>query len=131
VPPALTPDALAFAADRHIATLATIGPDGGIHQVAIGFTLVDGVVRVITSDRTQKVRNVERDGRVSVSQHEGARWLSLSGAGTVSRDADDVAEAVALYTARYRAPRENPIRVVIRFEVAKAMGSSGLVERSG
>ena len=54
-------------ADRHLATLSTIGPAGGIHVVAVGFTCADGVVRIITSDGSQKVRNVERDPRVAVA----------------------------------------------------------------
>ena len=52
-----------FLAERHLATLSTSGPGGLIHVVAVGFTLADGVVRVITSDGSQKVRNVERDPR--------------------------------------------------------------------
>jgi PPOX class probable F420-dependent enzyme len=120
----LTDEGTAFVTDRHIAILSTFARDGGIHSVPVGFTLQDGVVRIITGDGTQKVRNVERGGHATVSQAEGARWVTFVGSATVNRDPDAVAHAVALYSARYRPPRVNPQRVVIEIAVEKVMGSS-------
>ena len=77
-PASLTLDGERFVADRHLATLSTIGPAGGIHVVAVGYTFVDGFVRIITSDGSQKVRNVERDGRATVAQVSGPQWLSIA-----------------------------------------------------
>jgi len=122
----LTPDALQFVADRHLAMLATIARDGAIHQVAVGFTLTDGVVRIITSDGSQKVRNVERDARATVGQVDGARWISFVGTAVVERDRDAITLAENLYAARYRQPRPNPQRVVIRIDVDRVLGSSGM-----
>lgn len=122
----LTADGLRFVTDRHLATLSTVGPTGALHVVAVGFTHVDGVVRIITGDGGQKVRNVERDPRASVAQVDGARWLSLAGPAVVERDAEAVAHAVALYAARYRQPRPNPQRVVIRIDVEQILASAGL-----
>ena len=125
--PTLSTDGERFVADRHVATLSTMGPGGLIHAVAIGFTYRDGVVRIITSDGTQKVRNVERDARATVAQVSGAQWVSIAGRAVIERDADAVAHAVALYTERYRAPRANPRRVVIRLTPDRLMGSAGLL----
>lgn len=125
----LTPSGARFVADRHLATLSTIGPRGDIHVVAVGFTLVDGVVRVITTDGTQKVRNVERDGRATVAQVEGPRWLSIAGPAHIERDAEAVRLAERLYAERYRPPRENPRRVVIRIQADVFLASSGLLSR--
>ena len=122
-----TADGHAFVADRHLATLSTMARDGSIHVVAVGFTVEDGVVRVITSGESQKVRNVERDARATVAQVAGARWLSIAGHASIERDPEAVAHAEALYTARYRPPRVNPRRVVIRIEPTHVMGSSGLL----
>lgn len=127
--PALTDDGLRFVSDRHLATLSTIGPARGIHVVAVGFTYVGGVVRIITSDGSQKVRNIERDGRATVAQLSGPQWLSIAGTGAIERDADAVAYAESLYAARYRQPRPNPRRVVIRIMPEKALGSAGLWRR--
>lgn len=125
-PSLLTDEGLRFVTDRHLATLSTVGPDGSIHVVAVGFTYADGIVRIITGDGGQKVRNVERDPRATVAQVDGARWLSIAGSAVVERGADEVATAVALYAMRYRPPRVNPRRVVIRIDAAKVLGSGGL-----
>jgi PPOX class probable F420-dependent enzyme len=122
----LSTDALQFVADRHLAMLSTVARDGTIHQVAVGFTVHDGVVRIITSDGTQKVRNVERDARATVGQVDGARWISFVGTAVVERERDAVAFAEKLYAERYRQPRPNPQRVVIRIAVDSVLGSSGM-----
>jgi PPOX class probable F420-dependent enzyme len=124
--PALTDDGRRFVSDYHLATLSTMGPAGGIHVVAVGFTFIDGVVRIITSDHSQKVRNIERDPRATVAQVAGPQWLSIAGLGVIERDAAAVAHAVSLYAGRYRQPRVNPRRVVIRITPEKTLGSSGL-----
>ncbi|GGK56757.1 PPOX class F420-dependent oxidoreductase [Ornithinimicrobium pekingense] len=116
-----------FLAERHLATLSTVGPGGLVHVVAVGFTLADGVVRVITSDGSQKVRNVERDPRATVAQVDGRRWLSLAGTAVVERDPDAVARAEELYAVRYRPPRMNPRRVVVRLTPERLLGSRSLL----
>lgn len=126
----LTEDGRRFVADRHLATLSTIGPGGFIHAVAVGFTVADGAVRIITGDGTQKVRNVERDGRATVAQVAGPQWLSIAGRAVIERDPDAVRRAEELYTERYRPPRVNPKRVVIRIDPERVMGSSGLFAES-
>jgi PPOX class probable F420-dependent enzyme len=129
--PALTHEGLAFVTERHLAILSTIGPDGRIHSVPVGFTYADGVLRIITGDGTQKVRNVERGGQATVSQVDGIRWLTLSGPATVERDPAAVADAVERYAVRYRQPRVNPERVVIRVDVDALLGSAGLRAGAG
>lgn len=124
----LNDDGLRFLSDRHLATLSTMARDGGIHVVAVGFTVGGGVVRIITSGDSQKVRNVERDPRATVAQVAGARWLSIAGHATIERDADAVARAVALYAGRYRQPRVNPKRLVIRIDPLRVMGSADLFD---
>jgi PPOX class probable F420-dependent enzyme len=122
----ITDEARGFVDDRHLATLSTMSRTGTIHAVAVGFTLHDGVVRIITTDGTQKVRNVERDPRATVAQVDGARWISFVGTAVVERDREAVTLAEDLYAARYRQPRPNPARVVIRITVDSVLGSSGM-----
>ena len=117
----------AFVRERHIATLSTMAPWGGIHAVPVGFTLHDGVLRIITSRDSQKVRNVLRDATATVSQVDGARWLAFPATATVHDDPDEVALAVELYAQRYRQPRVNPSRVAIHLVPVRLMGSSGLL----
>ena len=122
----LSDEALAFVTDRHIATLSTMSPDGRIHVVAIGFSYRDGVARIITGGGSRKVANLRADNRLSISQFEGARWLTLQGTATIATSPEDVALGVELYSRRYRTPRENPERVVIVMTVEKIMGSGGM-----
>ena len=124
---ALTPAGQTFVSDYHLATLSTIGPDGLIHAVAVGYTLADGLVRIITMDGSQKVRNIERGSLATIAQVSGPQWLSFAGRATVSSDQASVAGAVALCTARYREPRPNPRGVAIELVPTKVLGSSGLI----
>ncbi|TXN31941.1 PPOX class F420-dependent oxidoreductase [Lacisediminihabitans profunda] len=122
----LTPDAAEFVTERHLAVLSTLGPTGRIHSVPVGFTVQDGILRIITSDGTQKVRNVERSGQATVAQVDGRRWITLDGDATINRDPGAVAHAVELYSRRYRQPGVNPRRVVIEIAIDKVMGSPGM-----
>jgi PPOX class probable F420-dependent enzyme len=121
----ITDSALAFLAEYHLATLSTIGRNGRIHAVPVGFTVEDGVVRVIGSRGSQKFVNASRNGRASICSVDGMRWISFEGPARVLEESDAVARAVALYTARYRPPRENPQRVVLEIAIERVLGSSG------
>jgi len=125
-PAILTATGLEFVTDRHLATLATVRADGTPHSVPVGFTFdaERGLVRIITSDGNQKVRNVERSEYASVTQLDGAHWLALEGPATVSRDHADIRDAEQRYTQRYRQPRENPRRVVIIITVSRTLGTA-------
>jgi PPOX class probable F420-dependent enzyme len=123
-PADLSADAHAFLAERHLGTLSTTRRDGTLHVCAVGFTwdAEAGLVRVITTDGTQKTKNVEATGRAAVAQVDGRRWLSLEGPARVARDADAIAEAVARYSARYQEPRPNGARVAIEITVERVLG---------
>lgn len=124
----LSPAALDFLTERHLATLTTLRADGTPHVVAVGFTWDSGagLARVITDGSSVKARNVRRSGYAAVSQVDGVRWLTLEGPATVLDDPDNVAEAERRYAERYRVPRENPTRVVIAIRVRRALSSSVL-----
>jgi PPOX class probable F420-dependent enzyme len=123
---------LAFLTERHLGTLSTVQRDGTLHVCAVGFTWDPGrgLVRIITGDSSQKVRNVERAGRAAVAQVDGARWLSLEGPAVVARDPDAVAAAVERYASRYREPRPNLRRVVIEIGVERMLGRAQVEEVS-
>ena len=129
-PAEIGPDLLAFLTERHLATLSTVRRDGSLHVVAVGFTFDPdaGLVRVITSDGSVKVRNAQRvraDGgppRAAVGQVDGRRWVSLEGPVRISRDRADVGEAERRYAQRYRQPRVNPHRVAMLITVDRILG---------
>ena len=115
----------AFLAERHLATLTTLRPDGSPHVVAVGFTWDPDarLVRVITNGTSRKVAHVRAGSpRAVVAQVDRARWLSLEGVPTVVDDPERVAEAERRYAQRYRPPAENPRRVVLEIAVDRVLG---------
>jgi PPOX class probable F420-dependent enzyme len=114
-----------FLAERHLATLTTLRPDGTPHVVAVGFTWDHdaALVRVITDGDSRKAAHVRAGSpRAVVAQVDGRRWMSLEGVPTLSDDPQRVAAAVRRYALRYREPRVNPNRVVIEIAVDRALG---------
>ena len=124
-PAALPDEVLDFLAERHLATLTTLGNGGRPHVVAVGFTFDPALrlVRIITNAGSQKAVNAARGGRAAVAQVDGRRWLSLEGPAAVTDDPDRVAAAVAAYGTRYRQPGENPNRVALEISVERVLGS--------
>ncbi len=117
--------ALGFLAERHLATLTTLRPDGSPHVVPVGFTFdpAAGLVRVITFASSRKALNAARSGsRAAVSQVDGGRWLTLEGSVVVTAEPERVAVAVAAYEVRYRPPKVRADRVVLEITVDKVMG---------
>ncbi|MGW5577382.1 pyridoxamine 5'-phosphate oxidase family protein [Micromonospora chokoriensis] len=120
---------VAFCAERHLATLATLRADGTPHVVPVGVTLDPeaGLARVITSGTSSKARQVAAAGpagaAVAVCHVDGRRWLTIEGRAVLRSDRASVVEAERRYAARYRTPRPNPERVVIEITVTGLLGS--------
>jgi PPOX class probable F420-dependent enzyme len=125
-PYGLPPEVIAFAAERHLATLTTTRPDGSPHVTPVGFSFEPEarLVRVITFTGARKVRNVVAapGGRVAVCQVDGGRWLTFEGTATVTTDPDRNAEAMRRYAARYREPSNRPDRATIEIAVDRVLG---------
>lgn len=127
----LTNDQLEFVTERHLATLTTQRVDGSFHVVPVAFTWDSGAgrARVTTKVTSVKARNVEllaadgRPVRAALCQVDGRRWLTLEGDITLSRDPEDIAEAVEAYAGRYRELAFQPERVVLHLTVQRVMGT--------
>ena len=123
-PHAPSPEVRAFLAERHLAILTTVEPDGRLHACAVGFTYDcdTGTARVITGRTSRKARNVAAGSRAVVAQVDGPRWLSLEGTAVLTTGPDAVAEGERRYAERYRDPRPNPDRAVIEISVTRILG---------
>lgn len=123
---ALPPTLAEFWTERHLCTLSTLDRDGAPHAVAVGAVLdpEQQCAWVITDGGSQKVANLHRDGRLAISQVDGARWSTVIGTAEVRSDLLSVERACEQYAARYRPPRENPNRVALRITVERFLGSS-------
>lgn len=126
----LSPQARELLTEYHLASLATLRPDGSPHVVAVGFTFdeEEGKARVITFDGSQKVRNIERGGHAALTHVVGPRWLTLEGPARIRREPEQIRDAERRYGARYREPSPNPQRVVIEVDIARAMGSADMFD---
>jgi PPOX class probable F420-dependent enzyme len=119
-----------FWRERFLSTLSTVRADGTLHVVPVGVTvdLAQGIARVITSADSYKARLVGRAGPaglpVAVCQVDGRRWSTLAGTAVLCDDPESVRDAETRYAQRYRVPRPNPRRVVLRITVDRVMGNA-------
>jgi PPOX class probable F420-dependent enzyme len=68
-----------FLDGRLIATVATVGPTGHPHLVAIWYCLVDGDLAFWTYAKSQKIVNLRRDPRISILVDDGISYDELRG----------------------------------------------------
>lgn len=128
-PAALTPDALEFLTERHLASLSLVTPDGGLHVTPVGFTWDDErqIARVITFAAAKKVRLIEQAGSLpaALNQVDGGRWFTLHGDATVTADPVVNADAERRYAQRYRPPGDRGAdRRTIEVAVTRILGRS-------
>ena len=119
-----------FVAERHLAALTLVRPNGHPHTTPVGFTWDRGTgsARIITCSGSVKTRLLE-EGRLSasVSQVDGGRWLTIEGVARVTSDPGACADAIAAYTDRYRPPKDRgDERRVIVIEATRLLASAGL-----
>ena len=69
----------AFLAGQRKLHVATINPDGSPHLMPMYFVLVDGAVAFWTYTRSQKIRNLQRDPRITVMAEAGEAYFDLRG----------------------------------------------------
>jgi PPOX class probable F420-dependent enzyme len=75
----------AFLAGRHTMNVATVNHDGSIHLVAMWYGFVDDRPAFWTYGRSQKIRNVERDPRITCLVEAGEVYEELQGVELVGR----------------------------------------------
>ncbi|MGH7701987.1 MAG: pyridoxamine 5'-phosphate oxidase family protein, partial [Gemmatimonadales bacterium] len=59
--------------------VATIGPDGWPHLVPMWFVVMDGRIAFWTYSKSQKIRNLHRDPRITCLVEAGERYQDLRG----------------------------------------------------
>jgi F420H(2)-dependent biliverdin reductase len=119
---------LEFWRERHLCTVTTLRRDGSPHVVPMGI-VVDpdaGFAWGITSRTSQKAANLRAgtDPRVAACQVDGRRWSTIEGRGEVRTDEASVRRAEERYATRYRTPKPNPLRVAVRIDVERFLGSA-------
>ncbi|HEY4027157.1 MAG TPA: TIGR03618 family F420-dependent PPOX class oxidoreductase [Candidatus Dormibacteraeota bacterium] len=113
-----------FLAARRKLHVATIGRDGGPHLMPMYFLLVDGAVTFWTYARSQKVRNLERDPRITVMAEDGDAYFDLRGVQIAGRahlasDPELVTAFGELLYQRYFGPLDDSGRAYVARSAAK------------
>jgi PPOX class probable F420-dependent enzyme len=124
---AMTDDEQAsFLREGHTLQVASIGPHGFPHLAAMWYALIDGKVHFTTYARSQKVRNLRRNPRISVMLEAGTPYNELRGlviegnAAIIEGDADLAARVAAMSGSRRPAepppgpPTEQTLRAVAK-----------------
>lgn len=69
----------AFLANQKSLQVGTIERDGGVHLSTLWFALVDGRIVFETYTKSQKIKNLERDSRITVLAEDGLVYEKLRG----------------------------------------------------
>jgi len=75
--------------------VATVNPDGAPHLTTLFYVVRDGKIAFWTYGRSQKIRNLERDPRISILVEDGddyfeLRGVSIRGKAEIIRDHDEL-----------------------------------------
>lgn len=94
---------------QRILNVATIGPSGHPHLVAMWYAHVDGQLAFWTFAKSQKILNLRRDARMtglveSGDAYDQLRGVELVGAGRIVEDEAHVLEIGKAVAVRYNGP---------------------------
>ena len=133
----MTDDEVAGFVERsRTATLASVGPDGTPHLVAMWYGLIDGSIYFETKAKSQKAKNLRSDDRIvcmieAGDTYDQLRGVSIEGRAIIIDDvtADEYWAAARSVWERYTGPytdEHRPMldymmnkRVVVRIEVTR------------
>jgi PPOX class probable F420-dependent enzyme len=115
-----------FLDGRHTMNVATIGPAGRIHLVAMWYGFLDGAPAFWTYGKSQKILNLRRDPRITAlvedgEQYEELRGVELVGSGTIVEERDRIMELGRSVFERYTGPYTDEMAPVLEATGAKRL----------
>lgn len=107
-----------FIEQHRTATMATIGPNGTPHLVAMWYAVIDGVIWFETKAKSQKVQNLRRDPHITCLLEDGwtydrLRGVSIEGKGTIVEDPDALWAVGVNVWERYNGPYSEEVRPLV------------------
>ena len=116
----------AFLDGRHTMNVATIGPAGRIHLVAMWYGFLEGAPAFWTYGKSQKILNLRRDPRITAlvetgEQYEELRGVELVGTGTIVEDRERIMELGRSVFERYTGPYTDEMAPVLEATGAKRL----------
>jgi PPOX class probable F420-dependent enzyme len=124
----------AFVESSRTATMATVGPTGTPHLVAMWYAVIDGQIWFETKSRSQKAVNLRRDDRITCMIEDGLtydtlRGVSLEGRATIVDDPDALWAVGINVWERYNGPYTEEARPLVEFMLNKRVAVRVDVER--
>jgi PPOX class probable F420-dependent enzyme len=118
-----------FLRGRRVMSVATTNRDGSIHLVAMWYGFLDGAPALWTYAKSQKVRNLERDARLTCLIEDGEaynelRGVELIGTGEIIRDPAVVLAVGLEVYGRYTGPVTDDVPALV-----ERMGAKRVVVR--
>lgn len=107
-----------FVERSRTATLATNGPSGLPHLVAMWYAVIDGELWFETKAKSQKVKNLRRDDRVTCMIEDGRtydvlRGVAVEGRAVISDEPDDILRVGVSVWQRYYGPYTDDQRPMV------------------
>jgi PPOX class probable F420-dependent enzyme len=123
-----------FVERSRTATMATIGPTGMPHLVAMWYGLIDGQIWFETKTRSQKVQNLRRDDRITCMIEDGLtydtlRGVSIEGRGVIVDDPEQIWPVGVSVWERYSGPYTEEMRPFVEVMLHKRVAVRVEVER--
>jgi len=107
-----------FLEQSRVVTMATKGPDGQPHLIAMWYALLDGEIWIETKAKSQKVANLKRDDRVTCMVEAGntydqLRGVSIEGTAEIIDDYDTLFRVMVSVWERYTGPYSEDVRPMV------------------
>jgi PPOX class probable F420-dependent enzyme len=116
----------AFVEQSRTVTMATNGPDGHPHLVAMWYGVIDGKIYFETKAKSQKVQNLKRDPKITCMIEAGLtydqlRGVAIEGTAHIIDDTEDDeywAAAVSVFE-RYNGPYNDEMKPIVEMMMNK------------
>lgn len=131
----MSDEEIAIYVDQHrTATMATNGPTGTPHLVAMWYAVIDGQIWFETKARSQKALNLRRDSRITCMLEDGytydtLRGVSIEGHGTIVEDPEMIWKVGVSVWERYTGPYSEEMKPFVEVMLHKRIAVRVDVDR--
>ncbi|GAB2629502.1 PPOX class F420-dependent oxidoreductase [Prescottella soli] len=123
-----------FIERSRVSTMATIGPNGTPHLVAMWYAVIDGELWFETKAKSQKAVNLRRDDRLTMMIEDGdtydtLRGVSIEGRGEIVDDPEALFKVGISIWERYTGPYSEDVKPAVEMMLHKRVAVRVVPER--